>query len=230
MRTLGTTPIVDHRLPAGSYLLRIDSDGYQKVQYPVHIRRNQHWNGIAPGDAEATPVEIPLNGSLSVEDVYIPAGWFLAGGDPGIVKRPAQRIWLDSFVMRRHPVTNGEYIEFLNDLVRRESFEVAESLQPREWTGQKDQQGMPVYSRSKDGRFRLGKDKDGHLWRTDWPVVLIPLDAARAYAEWYGNKTGCPWRLPREYEWEKAARGVDCRFFPWGSFFDPTWANTRDSR
>ena len=230
LRALGATPIVEHRLQAGSYLLRIDAEGCDRVYYPVQIQRNEHWDGIAPGDKEPTQINLPREGDLFAEDVYVPAGWFQAGGDPNLsVPAPRQRIWVDGFVMRRHPVTNAEYLQFLNALVKSEQFELAEKYQPREWTGQKNQEGMPIYSRRSDGRFVLGKDKDGQLWLPDWPVVLVSHHAATAYAEWFAKKTQKPWRLPREYEWEKAARGVDGRLFPWGSFFDPTWANTRES-
>lgn len=100
---------------------------------------------------------------------------------------------------------------------------------PRERAGSAGQIGNLVFGRHGDGTFFLQPDGEGDLWDPEWATMLIDWRAAQTFAEWEAERSGLGWRLPWEIEWEKAARGVDGRAFPWGNHLDPTFTNMRDS-
>jgi formylglycine-generating enzyme required for sulfatase activity len=126
----------------------------------------------------------------------VAAGWFSA-------EMPRQRVHADAFCIDRLLVTQTRYAEFAaatahrppgisRDEYRRQGFLVHEydaEVTPYLWRG-----GTPP----------AGKG--------DHPVVLVSAPDAEAFCRWQGAGG----RLPTEEDWEKAARGVDGRVFPWG--------------
>lgn len=74
-----------------------------------------------------------------------------------------------------------------------------------------------------------GLKADDYGWgRGARPVVGVSWFDAQNYIFWLRRKTGKPYRLPTDAEWEAAARGGTTTEYPWGDAIAPNQANCRD--
>ena len=185
---------------------------------------------------------VPGQGGEAIPDtVEVPAGSFIRGSDTaereyGYIlderayghsatrkgrwyagEFPRETEHLAAFHITRTPVTNAQYSAFVAatghpapdvDIATWRSYGLTHPWQRTRrhaWT---------------DGKIPSGRERH--------PVVMVSRTDALAYAAWLSVRTGNRWSLPTEAQWEKAARGVDGRRFPWGNDFDSTRLNSHD--
>ena len=224
---LGRTPLDAVPLPMGSYRLRVRAPGYAELLYPVRVGRGAHWDGVPPGASEPHPIPLLRDGEIGPGEVYIPAGWTTCGGDPDARADAATRIWVEGFLLDRHAQTWTDYIAFLNDLVAQGRHEETIPLVPRAHANLATPPGEPMLTQTSHGTWRLADIKNP-IW-PNTPVLCVDLSCALAMARWRSARDGGAWGLPEDFAWEKAGRGVDARFYPWGSWRDPSWSCSSDS-
>lgn len=218
---LGTTPL-EVPLPMGSWLLTLRKDGFADVRYPVFLRRAQVWDG--------PPVRLLTDEQIGAGWVYVPAGPFLSCGDSGALEaRPEARPVLDGFLIRELPLSLTDYLGFVNGL-HREDPDAAWDCVPAGESGVQVT-GRKYWERPEPGEDYVipPVDKDGDAWDPAWPTFGISWHHAQRCARWHAAQTGEDVRLPSILQWEKAARGVDGRIWPWGDRFDSTLAKIRTS-
>jgi formylglycine-generating enzyme required for sulfatase activity len=129
---------------------------------------------------------------------FIPAGEFTMGCDPNNSEeycRPNLLPWIvDEFPM--HKVYLGSYYIDIYEVTNHEYSKCVEA-------------GIclpPINSSS----YNRSSYYENQAY-SNYPVIYVYWDYANTYCNWVGK------RLPTEAEWEKAARGIEYRVFPWGN-------------
>lgn len=112
---------------------------------------------------------------------------------------PCHRVFLQDFELASHPVTCGEFIEFIED---------GGYLRPELWlslgwqTVISEGWQCPLYWRREEAQWRHFTLAGIKKVRATDPVCHVSYFEAEAYGRWAGA------RLPTEAEWEVAARGL----------------------
>ncbi len=138
--------------------------------------------------------------AVRIEASYRKTGWFDAEPDQETADLPA-------FCLAQNLITNEDYQAFVQATGHEHPGISAADYQA---------QGFLVHDYS---------EVEPYLWRSgqypaeqgQHPVVLISSEDALDYARWRSQQDGVSYRLPTALEWEKAARGTDGRYFPWGN-------------
>lgn len=141
---------------------------------------------------------------LLTEMVVVQGDTFLRGSNDGSRDEvPRHKITLKSFAIDVHPVSNEQFVRFLELM-----------------GGEKDNNHLDMI-RLKESRIKRRGGKflieSGYVKH---PVVGVTWYGAVAYAKWVGK------RLPTEGEWEIAARGgLEEALYPTGEDIEKTQAN-----
>ncbi len=221
-------PLAGLQLPHGSYLLELRHPGRETVRFPIQLGRCEQVQPYAKDGKTPVPIHLPPAGTVNPRtEAWVPGGWFLAGGDPSFGNAVAQHPhFVGDVIWRQFPVTLGEYIRFLDDLVAQGRTPEALRFAPTSHRSGEDADHVLHF----DGQhFTPTVDTDGDRWDLRWPAIAIDVESIYAFIDWTRQRTGLPWRLPREDEWERAVRGADGRQYPWGNFLDASWACIRSS-
>lgn len=199
-------------LDPGSYLILARSPGFEEQRFNVLVERRAE---------VAARIELLTAGDIPAGFVYVPPGPFVAGGDPAAF-RPVEARTIDvpGFFLARKELTNAEWYAFVNDPRTLERIAAAKP-------------GEHLYLPQDDRVMAKSAPSGvGFAWdvytatSAESPVLGLSWHDVRDYLTWrneLAESRGEAWRydLPTEVQWEKAARGVDARSFPWGDRFDP---------
>ncbi|CAM2065734.1 SUMF1/EgtB/PvdO family nonheme iron enzyme [Sulfidibacter corallicola] len=191
-----------------------------------------------------------LERNESVQWVKVAKGSFMMGSEAEEDSQPIHRVTISrDFYLSRYPVTNQEFAAFMND--RGYETEGYWSVRGWRWHTQSEAEFETWWQAFREKHeleeqvrkyFQPGL-REPFFWNEskfngrNQPVVGVSKYEAEAYCGWLKgqlDREPTAWwkmgemevRLPREAEWEYAARGPEGRTYPWGDAIpDRTRAN-----
>jgi len=185
------------------------------------------WISCASDTADVLRTSVPfIDTGINPDSwVKIPAGEFLKG-------QHEHRTSINhDYEIMVTDVTNAQYANYLNEALAKGTIKIKDNqvlgyYPGDEFHGHKHEMkidagdwlhltlGEPGIHIKFDGeKFSVDSGYENH------PMVMVTWFGAKAYCDFYG------WRLPTENEWEKAARGIDNRPYPWGEEIANNQAN-----
>jgi formylglycine-generating enzyme required for sulfatase activity len=165
----------------------------------------------------------PRPGVLNLEPAWcvVDAGVFVLGSAPGDRQadpheRPAHLLRLPAFRIARYPVTNAQWRRF----IQAGGYSNAQRWAAEGW------EALRRPGRRAAGFWCDETQRDDYI---NCPVVGVSWYEALAYSRWLSSVLHYEVRLCTEAEWEKVARGVDGRLYPFGDDLDPEAVHASES-
>ena len=137
--------------------------------------------------------KIDLGGDITMEFVYVPGGEFMMGSPSNEKRRffnesPQHQVKISKgFWMGVYELTNSQYLQFIKE----SSYD--------NYDGIRESNGNYL-------RHILLTNVNMPDQGSDYPVIWVSWNNARAFCEWLSVKEGKTYRLPTEAEWEYACR------------------------
>lgn len=199
------------RLAAQQALERLKEDPSREVSNAAVavLERRRALAGAARAKrlAAVLPGTVFQEGEHCPEMVRVPPGTFQMGSPDKEAGRwdhegPLHEVTIAyPLAVSRYPVTRGQWRHYLESLGRPGSGNAsAINLASLEW------EQKPEYDWLNPGF----EQDDAH------PVVCITWEEAQAYSQWLSHKTGQPYRLLTEAEYELVNRAGSCSAYFWG--------------
>ncbi len=200
---IGRTPVADVEIEEGHYLLVVRAEGYE--EFAVVFETSDY------GETRLPSIQLNPLGTTPAGYCHIPYNYIAEAGQP--------------FWMKRHEVTVGEYLEFLNDTATLAAVatEAALMLFPR---SNDNTSAGGYWPRTSDGAYALPVG-----WSPNQPMRGISYYDAEAYAAWMtqrAREVGQPFHfsIPTMNHWVAASGTGAISKWVYGYRFRPKWQSS----